>query len=485
MSFINFIIIGTADDGPDGMPFLPDSIDEAENIFGWYQREYQTLLASQTSTSTTYPVWGGQVDNYRKIGSKLYIDALYQLSVDTLGTTISFGQPGVSGTYLFKYVRVPEEDNIVFAMKVAMQQNSDIPYLYRIPGEKSSVVIGDLLLQSEFSGEKYNNISVIVTGGYLTIHYILDFSTSTSVSYSISDPINILLDNINSDHFSNKHPLLASCPMTSPSIVNGVYTTSGGSNGQLTENTVIDAISSLDLDTTAIILLAGSPSSGVVSSALSYIEDQQEFSGSSCLIASAPYEFKEASSNTLEVFLNNLPFSSNRLFYVPGWGTSSSNPVNPTFIPLSHVFAGLWSAYTSSPTNKPGTLDSITPLWSTEQLHSLGEKFCVFNKFIISNLAPWRSSPTNGENPLINKVKTDIARRITDSLEFMIGEPSLSPKTVYDITSQALQGMDNIKELSFTCEVDMHYVIINIYVVVYGETQYIQLNLVSRRPENI
>jgi len=479
--FIPLIVIGTSADGPEGIPFQPETMSEAENVFGWWNKEYQILSSVQSSAQTTYPVWGNQVEAYKKIGTKLYENSLYMLQ--SSGTYLTFGSPGVSGTYLFKYIKTPDFDNLVSAAKAIVDQGADLPYFYRVPGTKSTCQIGDLTLESEYSGEIYNNITITVTGGYLSINYTPEYSTSGS-SYALNIPSNLLIAKINNDHYCNKHPLLAYSSTLTPSIPVGTYLTTGGAAGQITESTVLDAIASFDLNNVAIILLAGCPSSGIVSSALNYLTDLGDDSGITCLVSSLPAEFISSDSSTIEAFLSSLPFDSNKLFYVPGWATITSSVVNPTWIPLSHVFAGLWNAYSSSPTNKATSIDSITPLWSTEQLHSLGENFCVFNKFIINGLSPWRSNPTNGENPLLNKVRFDIAERMHGALDYIIGEPAIPSNTIYEIISNALQNLDNVKDSSYTCEVGTDYIIVDIYVTVYGETQNIQISLTSKRPDN-
>jgi hypothetical protein len=481
--FVPLVIIGTADDGPDGTLFLPETPNDAETVFGWKQTEYYTLQSDQASASTKYPIWGGLIDVYKKVGSRIYRDPLYMLRVQASGTYVTFGQPGASGSYIFSYVRVPNDDNIVLAMHTVLNQGADMPYLYRVPGTKANVIIGGLKLEAEYSGEKYNDIPVIVDNDTLTIVYTSDYAPPSGISYDIHQPANLLVDQINKDHYTNKHPLMA-YSVFNPAIPSGTYATSGGANGTVNSWSVCNALDSMDLDSVGMIVIAGSPPSEVVNSALGFIESQGEYAGPACLIASAPWSLRGASAEDLEAFLNSLPFNSNKLFYVPGWGADIASPVNPAWIPLSYVFAGLWLANTSAPTNKSTSLYDISPIWSTDQLHSLGNKYCVFNKYIISNLSPWRSCPTNGENPLITKVKIDIANRIGSAFEYIIGEQGILPDRVYDITGEALEDLDNVRDIQYTCEIGTYYIIITVYVIVYGETQYIQMNLISRRPEN-
>lgn len=485
MPWIDLLVIGTSTDGLDAEAVLPTNIADAENTFGWYYKEWFTITSQQTSAMTTYPIWGGQIQAFQLVGNKLQKDPLYQLTPQASGTYVTFGSPGSSGTYLFKYITNPSSDNIVWALKNVVQQGSEPVYLYRIPGIRASIAIGDLNFQAEFSGIKYNDIIITVSGNYLTIYYTSDISSSGSFSYNITQSINNLVEKINSDHYFNYHPLLVTCYTQTPAIPSGTYLTSGGTNGVIDSTTIVTALSSLDINDIGTILIAGSPSTGVVLAALNYINSINDIIGPTCLIASSPDYTFNYSSNSFQSFLNSLNFNDHKLFYVPGWGISPTNTVPNTWFPLSYVFAGLWNSFSSAPTNKPTALNNITPYWNASQLHNLGLNYCVFNKFIVNNLSLWRSCPTNGESSLINKVKIDIAQRLSNTLEYLIGEPSITLNKVYDLVSQSLQNLDNIKEISYSCELDFETINIIVYVIPLGELQAIQFNISSKRPVNV
>jgi hypothetical protein len=478
--FIPLVVIGTADTGPDSILTTPSSIIDAQNTFGWYQKEYYTIQGLQTSGSTRYPIWGNLIDVYKNIDGYLNIDVLYNLNVQASGTYVTFGCPGASGVYLFKYVRCPSYDNIIWAADTITSQNAAMPTLYKIPGTKPTVTIGDLVLSTQYTGEKYNGIEVTVSGGLLTIYFMGTYYTSGSVSYSTSMPGNLLVNQINMDNYTRKHPLTATCLTMTPNLPVGTYYTTGGTNGTLTPDAVVTALSTMDLGTIGMILLAGSPSTGTVTAALNYIESLNE-DFPACLISSCPDSMITATSTGMYNFLTSLNYSSNKLFYVPGWGTSYTSIVNTTLIPLSHIFAALWSLYSSPPTNKVSSLDSVIPIWNPDQIHALGNNYCVFNKYIISGYAPWRSCPTNGENPLITKVKSDIAARIENSIGDIVGNPAIQPSVLFRRLQTALDGIENVQEINYTCEVGSEYVSITITVVIFGELEAIQMNIVSTR----
>ncbi len=481
-SFKRTIILGSADEGPDSTPMLLNSIIEIENTFGWWQKEYQNVFSETASAVTTYPVWGGQIEAYKKVGANLYPDVLYQLSPQDSGTYLTFGNPGVSGFFLFKYLKSPDMGNLVWASKIVTQQGAAIPWVYKIPGNKANIQIGDLLLQAEYSGTKHNDIRIVVTANDLTIYYTVDYSATGSVSYSKNQPGVSLVSGINSDNYFGRHPLMGFCNALNPGIPSGTYYTSGGTNGILNASTVVDALSTLDLDTTGVILLAGNPSTGTILAALGYLANFGQNIGPVCLIASTSSETYDTTAEDYYNYLKALPFKLSKLYLVPGWGTSYLSEVNPTWVPLSHVFTGTMSANISAPTNKKSTVDNIKPIWNADQLHSLGNNYCVFNKYIINSFSPWRSCPTNGENPLVNKIRIDIAERLVDTLEYLIGEPEVSVTTVYDLTAKALEGLPNVRKLDYTCEVGPYYIKINIQALAFGELQYININLVSKKP---
>lgn len=480
MSYIPLLLIGTSDSGFDGVSYQPKNIEDAKEVYGWYRNEHFTLTPSSTSITLDFPVWGNEFRIWKRIGTSLIPDPLYNPTLAT-ASYITFGQPGASGDYLVKYVRNPEETNILTALQIVLQQNSPIPHLYRVAGNTASLTIGDLILTAKESGVKYNGITIQVTGNVFTIYYE-DSLQYPVVSYNIASTFD-LVNKINTGFSRNIHPLQATYYTSSVSgVPDGNYTLTGGSSGILDESTISNILNTLDINNIGMILLCGGQSSGVVTQVINWFDNYGEIP--TCVIIGSPISYQSWSSQTYLDYLNNLDFNNKKIFYVAGWGKTTIVYGTSYLSSLSSCFAGLWNSYSSSPTHKSTSLEQITPYWTEAQLSLLGQKYCVFNKFIQTNFGPFRSSPTNGENPLLNKVKLDIAKRMSNSFDDIIGNPEIDIDVIKSKTQEALDGIENVKELEYSCSLDLYQITINISLVVFGETQAIQLTISSIRNIN-
>ena len=480
--YIPLLIIGTSPDGIGNTPYLPSSLEDAREFFGYYISERKVIGAQNTSTTLTYDVWGDRYSIYQNQAGIIVQEPLYSPGVS--GTTssntniITFGCPGASGEYYFKYARNPYEDDLILALENVLAQNlGNFPYLLRVEGNKANTTIGTLYLEAGYSGELYNSLSVSVTGASLTITYPSLYRQSPFFTYSTSN-IGSMVSEINADYSYGLHPITASFVLTSTSLPSGSYTLTGGTSSSLSASGIVEILSLLDLDEVGLILLAGGQPQDVISAALDYIEDNT--TSPTCLIVGDPVGLKSSyTTSQYETFLNNLTYSSNRLFYVPGWGVLGPDL---KWVSLSSVFAGLWSKTSSSPTHKAAQLQDLFPNWSADQLASLGQSYDVFTRFIQTGLSPYRSCPTDGSNPLVTKVKLDIAQRIVGSLEQYIGDPSIDVSTVTTVVGNALDGLDNVGDLKYSCQIDLYTITVTISVLVYGEVRYITLSLSTKRP---
>jgi hypothetical protein len=480
LSFLPLVILGTSDDGPDGVLQTPVSFAQAENQYGWWQREWQTITPLQSSGAVSFPIWGNLIEAYQQVDGYLFADTLYNFTIQSSGDYFTFGQPGASGYFLFKYARYPDDDNLILPYYVLNSYGVTGAALYRAPGSISSVTIGDLTLSAPYGGSKYNGIMVTVAVSSMTIWFPLDSYGVGSITYSLPQYGSTLVQAINMDSYANRHPLTATCFVTNPSIPVGTYYTTGGLNGTIDSNSIVNILASLDLDSIGIILIAGNPATGTVASALSYI-NSLDYSPSCAIVSGIPASYSTAPASDMANAIQGMNFKDNSLFLVPGWGLESVMPVNDYMTPLSYTFSALWNSHSSSPTNKPTYLTDMYPYWSAVQIDTLGASCCVFNNFIRNGLSPWRSSPTNGENPLITKVKHSLEARLENALEYMVGSPPATPSAIYQAVATALTGLENVSYYDFSISVGIDVVDIAILVKVYGETQSLQMNISVNR----
>lgn len=479
--YIPLLIIGTSYDGIGNFPYLPSSLEDARETFGYYITERKVIGAQDTSVQLSYDILGERYSIFQNIGGIIVKEPLYSPAVSGTapGRTdlLTFGNPAVSGEYYINYVRAPYEDDLFLALERVLAQNpNNFPYLLRIEGDKANTTIGTLYLEAAYSGEKYNGITISVTGSTLTIYYPSLYRQSPFFTYSTTN-LQKLAEEINSDYSYNLHPVKASVFPNNPSLPPGTYTLTGGQSYSLTPDRIVSILGSLDLNEIGIILLAGGQPQDVIQAALDYINNNS--SGPTCLVVGDPVSLMSDTSDQYQSFLLGLSYNSNRLFYVPGWGVLGPEL---KWTSLSSTFAGLLNSVTSSPTHKSSSIQDLYPYWSADQLRTLGKNYCVFTRFIQSGFAPYRSCPTDGSSPLVAKVKLDIARRIITSLDSYIGEPAVDIDKVLSTVGDALDGLNNISDLKYSCEVALSTITITISVKVYGEVRYITMSISTKLP---
>src|SRR5436309_241729 len=106
-SFIPLLILGVSSDGPDGQLYLPTSLEDVRETFGWYTDELHLVNSQEASVGLSSPVWGNEFLIYKKVGANLFPDPLYQPTITNSSTGVIFGTVGASGLYLFRYVTEP------------------------------------------------------------------------------------------------------------------------------------------------------------------------------------------------------------------------------------------------------------------------------------------------------------------------------------------------------------------------------------------
>lgn len=475
--YIPVLLIGSADDGPSGIPYLPTTLNEAQEVFGWWKDEVHTIPASGTSVTLEDTILGTGLYVYQVLNSDLYSNALYNIDYST--DTVSFGNPGTSGTYLFRYVKSPaDESNLLLALHAHLSTGGSMPYLWRLAGAKANLNLGEVTFTAKWDGEKYNNVGIIIDGSILTITNPNN-AKIPSVSYTISDGAT-LSEEINFDSGKNKHPVEVSITNSgSLTLPSGTWSLTGGVSGTLTSASASGALDTLDIDGVGMFVLCGGQASGTVDTALTYLEDNSD--GASCIVVGSPLEYKDWPVDTYQSYIQSLPYTSSRLIYVVGWGSSYlQNEDAYYWTTLAPSFSGSWSSTSGSPTHKALNLFDAYPIWTKDQLGAISETKATVTRFIQTGLGFFRSTTCAGDSGITTRVKQTIIERLYNALDKYIGESDVDIRLVNSDVEAALEGLPNIRDISYECGVAADSILVTISVLISGEIYYATFNVLTK-----
>jgi len=474
--FIPVVLVGLADDGPAGTLVKPGSFIEAQEIFGWWTNEIHTVPASGTSITLGHAASSSDWYVFQVLNGALYKTPLYDPSIS--GSTLSFGAPGASGTYLVQYTREQDEGALLLGLSTYLQTGATMPYVWRVSGTKATLEVDGLVFSARYCGTRYNGIGIQFDGTTLTVT-VPNSPKNSTVSYTV-DPPSDFLTQFNYESGKGKHPVELLLPNSDSFPLSvGSWVLTGGVDGTLDTSTVVELLEALDLGSIGLIVLCGGHASGVIDAAVSYIEEQDS---TTCLVAGAPIAYKSAETADYLAYLQALPFSSNQLFYTTGWGVQTLPGGSYTYWDnLSTAFAGVWDKVRGSPIHKRTYLLDTLPKWSESELASLNPRFVTATRFIQTGIGFLRALTTGGRSPMVTQVLFDITSRLYNVLGSYLGEPSVDIGAVEVLVSKALSGVANVRSLTYDCYLDQYSITIKITVVVVGEVQEITFDVVTNR----
>jgi len=476
LKFADVLLIGLADDGPAGVAVQPESWQEAQEIFGWWTQEIHTISASGTSTVLQNIANSNEWYIYQVLNNRLYSNPLYLPSLDSV--TFSFGSPGTSGTYAFRYVREHPENSLLPGLNAFLKTGAPMPLVWRLSGVKASAQIGGISFTAKYCGTRYNDISISYDGATLTVT-TPHAAKHATVSYTVTTTSDFVAK-FNHESGRGKHAVEVSMPPSNTfDLPVGTWALTGGTDASFTEESILAALSNIDLSGVGLVVLCGGATSGIVSSAVSYVESQ---TNSTCIVVGSPVEYKAWDQGVYESYLNALPFTSNQLIYTAGWGRQIAQDSDYLYwTSLAPVFAGVFDLYSTPPTHKPTGLIDTSPTWTAAQLSNLGSKYAVATRFIQTGIGFFRSYPTGGRSAVAVKVLHDIVSRLWSALDRYIGESSIDIKTAEGIVGDALEGIENVRELSYECYLSEYTLTVKITVLVVGEVQTISFDVVTNK----
>jgi len=473
MSFHDLVIVGVAGDGPDGEILDFSSLDEIYDTFGRRFKEYILVGPSATGVTLSYPAVDGSLKVYGlNRWGRVINQPLYSLSLS--GNSVSFGSIGASAVLQFEYLIDEPYSSINIAAEALSSDSGIVPSVYRLNGSPAYVDLGSIKLRSQYSGSRYNNIRVDVLDNTLSIWWPFNFDINNTFNYSISEGVEALAGSIMGDFLRGSHPLIPEVINLNNTISTGTFYSSGGLDGNLDVNSIAAFLDSLEPSEVGMVLLVGDPDESIVSSIYTEVRQPATLStiawkdqGPTCFITGLPASYYLAPSGSIQSYLSGLNYLDDRIYYVPGWATIELRDSGWKTVPGTYLFSSQLLSSPDCATNRPLKIANYYPIWPS----TWSSNYILVRDFIRSGLAFWNSNPTDGSDSLLNKIKIEIAKLVTDTVESFIGDNEVE---LSQLQSELATGIRNITNISQS-DVDVYrfrnFIVVQIYFKPYGETR--------------
>lgn len=255
------LIIGIAFDGPNDSVVQPVNIDEAFEMFGGYVYENHTVGPTDTQITLTnadpvairFMSW----NDYSLVDEQVHV-------VSVTGTTLTIERLGVAKDLVIKYPRPlsASANSIHKAFAEAQAGAAGNVGVLRLGGTKASVTLGStsgVEVVSEHAGYLYNQSTLTVADGKLTIHY--PAGKFPDRQYDIAGlSSEELAWAINLDYDKGYGCLIAeSFGSGTHDISAGAYNLNGGLDGEYSAEALTSLLEGLNLSGVAAIYVAGVP----------------------------------------------------------------------------------------------------------------------------------------------------------------------------------------------------------------------------------
>lgn len=158
-----FLICGLATDGPNYIPTTPRTERDFRSLYGAQFTERRTITATASSMLLTYTPLDLPAN---QIGTRTN----YLFSPVVSGQTLFFGSVGGTGAQVdVTYTPYTGMSDLLWSARKWLEETNDVPYLMRVGGECATLTIQGWTFCARYPGARYNAVSMMCTGGVLTI----------------------------------------------------------------------------------------------------------------------------------------------------------------------------------------------------------------------------------------------------------------------------------------------------------------------------
>jgi hypothetical protein len=478
---IRLLIIGMADDGPEGQIYTPDTLEELESVFSPPRLEAIEYTGDSTGDMLSSFAWGNYVEAVTKRRGQLVPLPFYGLELaEADDREVIWEEQGASGTAFLRYDRLPVENDVVVASREVVKNGGPIPSIFRLPGSKATISIGGAIELRAINGSSKLNGQVVDVGNMSITCTLLNDPGQTELSWS-GNNVRELVEDINQDADIGIIPFEAFPILSSQtSLVQGSYAFSGGSPGVMSANLLEQGIQALDAEELETVLIAG----GLTKARRDVVFDNLEDGSATLWFLGVPSSSGSVDPDvvTTALLAETVAQKDKRVWIIPGSTTHVGRRAGQEIqASLASTFTALWLSTQRPPTHLPTKCLDISPFFSDENLHELQGSVCPFTRFIQTGLSPWWSGASNGDDPIVGKILHKINRSLRAVLTDKIGKSMDSVEDITSICYSALQDIENIRSLDIDVTQDIDTLHIRIDIIRLGETRSISFGLTTRK----
>lgn len=470
MQTMPLLIIGAASDGPTAEPVRCDNLDDAAELFGAYWYQYFTVNPATTSLTLSGQPWTTQVEIFYDDDGTLRPYYLHNLQVT--GTSLTFARAGVDKQLIAKYPRTLEAGSAYRACLEASLAGSPGIYLMRVGGTAASGCIGSgdtrVELQSMYSGELYNTVTITLSDGNLLIRP--PAGRGILRSHAASSTVAELAEAINLDRQKGYGVCRATALGTGTPSGVASLTLSGGTDGSPGASDITSLLEAADLSHALVATVAGSTiadlSDVLTQSYLSSLATPTMF-----VQAARPLSGSETAADYALSLASNTVLQDRRLSVVASSGYVRPRSGVAYWANAAPAYASLLAGQEFSTTWKAIGAEDLLPAFSSESLSSLaGNGYVALARSIASGICVYRGTTSYpGWTSNYFMAWRHSVEEIRAELEDLIGEVRPPKAQIEDMVDSALGRVPGLSDYAFEVGVYSDKVDISVKLYPVGE----------------
>jgi hypothetical protein len=484
---IDLLLIGTGGDGPDSVPILIESIDQAYDVFGGYCWDWVDLTSSSASAQLSHtPI--SDFSTFVEEDGELVDYPLYTLEAS--GDIITFEPTGEEVSVALRYLAAQEDTALYKGVAEAMTTVNRPVACFRLgTGSKATLGIqvgsSELLLRSYYNGVFYNTTLVrSATGedGYQYLCIRPPASKGLERQYKITSGLLVseLADAIDLDWAKGYSPIRASYTNGADNVVVestlSCYLT-GGADGAAASGDYSDALSIMDLATTKVVTLVGKTFddvAGVLTD--SFFED---IGYPVMFVQGAYYDPETLASAYASGLVDNKTISNWMLSLVAGEGTYDYQPRGSYWGSLATSYAALFAASNTGTTRKSFSVSATRPGFSASLLDMLSSYGYIAPTASVSGgHVVYRGITSNANCSAIIPITYGlVVRGLQPVLEPCIGQAEVDKSLIETAVTELLSSISTISDYSFTVTYFPGKVLVEITIFIVGEVESITFSV--------
>lgn len=494
------LLIGTAHDGPDSVPILINSIEQAYAVFGGMRQEYITLASNATGVTLTYePI--SEVTVRRAHGGELVPYQLYSLSCS--GTQLTFEAPGENIVLVASYLSVSSSSDLCRGYAEALTAANVPTYLLRVGTgtlATCNVPVGNgatIDLSSIYKGTLYNTTKVnyyVSVGGaaYLVLRppagkgacYTDAYSAGGySRAYRLTDTTTVrdLAEAIELDWAKGYHQIRATYTGSADAIVSisQFYTDtfSGGNDEVPTAADYANILDLMDLSNVKVVSILGK-SIGDLSTVLTE-ERLAEQQSPTLFVQEISYDDALTPTVCATALVTGKTTANWLVSLVAGEGRYDYSPVGPYWGSLAPAYAALVADTLATTSRKPIGVTSIRPVFSGGSIAALSLAGIVTATKSISNNYVVTEGVTSKPRVALTTIMAyaAVVKDLQAETEKYIGASNIDRKEIESIVHSTLDTIPSIRDFSFTVNLHPGQIVIDITLYVVGELKTINFSI--------